>query len=371
LKDGKYRIETTLYRLVIDPAKGGVITNLKEKSSLQEITRERHERGFNEIRGYFYREQEYLSSKNVPATIDVLEDGPLRVKLLIKGRIGEHSFSQVITISESSPVIDFDLTIDWKVNTGIGKYDEGEKFKWENPQKAFYDDAYKLMVCFPLNISSRTVSKDAPFDVTKSKLTNTIYTRWDSIKNNILLHWIDVADTVSTAGLALFTDHTTSYTLMDDSMLGLTLQYSGTGLWGRDYKIDRPSHVKYALVPHAGTWESSNIQAFSANWNEPLLTSISNEAPSTWRRSWISTNQIHWEVSAIRVIENEVLLRIFNTSAADQSGTVVLDDIIQHATLIELNGDEKEELSITTNGRKSELDLSLPRFGIRTVKIRR
>ena len=37
--------------------------------------------------------------------------------------------------------------------------------------------------------------------------------------------------------LALFSDHTTSYSYGEDFPLGLTAQYSGGGLWGPDYKI--------------------------------------------------------------------------------------------------------------------------------------
>ena len=50
-------------------------------------------------------------------------------------------------------------------------------------------------------------------------------------------------------GLALLTDHTTCYVHGEDHPLGLVLQYSGIGLWGRRYGIAGPTTVRYALLP--------------------------------------------------------------------------------------------------------------------------
>ena len=36
-------------------------------------------------------------------------------------------------------------------------------------QKAFYDDRYKLLALFPLNLANQIVFKEAPFDVTESR----------------------------------------------------------------------------------------------------------------------------------------------------------------------------------------------------------
>ena len=57
--------------------------------------------------------------------------------------------------------------------------------------------------------------------------------------------------------LALFADHTTSYSHGKDYPLGLTAQYSGNGLWGPDYKITGPLKMKYAIVPHRGKWDKA------------------------------------------------------------------------------------------------------------------
>ena len=45
---------------------------------------------------------------------------------------------------------------------------------------------------FPLALRGQKVFKDAPFDVTESRLTNTFFEAWSEIKNNVMLHWVDV-----------------------------------------------------------------------------------------------------------------------------------------------------------------------------------
>ena len=127
------------------------------------------------------------------------------------------------------------------------------------------------MALFPTKLKAQQVFKDAPFDVTESKLTDTFFTAWDGIKNNIILNWIDVVEASGNHGLAVLTDHTSSYVHGADHPPGLVLQYSGIGLWGRNYTIHGPTSVRYALVPHAGRWDKGAIPTESAQWNEPLV----------------------------------------------------------------------------------------------------
>ena len=91
-------------------------------------------------------------------------------------------------------------------------------------------DSYKLNVYFPVALDAPELYKDAPFDVCKSRLKDTRFSTWDNIKHDILLHWADLAECDGGYGLALLTDHTTSYIYGGGSPLGLTVQYSGGGL---------------------------------------------------------------------------------------------------------------------------------------------
>lgn len=160
----------------------------------------------------------------------VLCDNELEKSVRISGRIDTHPFTQTITLRKGERKIGFDLKIDWRHNVGIGAFRQKDGFN--NNHRAFYDDRFNLNILFPVALDAPALYKDAPFDVCKSTLENTHFTTWDNIKHNIILHWVDLAEQNGGYGLALLSDHTTSYSYGADAPLGLTVQYSGNGLWG-------------------------------------------------------------------------------------------------------------------------------------------
>ena len=369
-KDKTYVVETHFYHLVIDPARGGVIKSLKAKTlKNKEFVDTKHKRSFNELRGFFYEENAFLSNTDKPATVSILEDGPLQTRVQIVGQIGAHAFSQVVTLYQHDPTIDFDLTIDWKGNPGIGKYSQARGYKAENPEKAFYDDRYKLLALFPTSLGKTKIYKDAPFDVTESALESTYFNRWDSIKNNVVLRWVDAEDAAGDYGMTLLTDHTTSYVSGADLSLGLTLQYSGTALWGMNYKIEGPSQIHYAVVPHVRKWDAAGVSETAARWNEPLIPVVSDEKPATWSKSWLTLSK-GWEVTSMQMDGDDVLLRIFNASSKEASGSAVVHAVIREASQVELDGDVRKVLPVTITGGKSAVALSVPQFGICTIKMK-
>ncbi len=372
-QDGTYVMETDLYKIVVDPQKGGSIKSLVAKNlSNREFVDKNDERSFNEIRGFFYEKDRFFSNVDQKSEIEILENGPLQVRVQIKGKIDVHPYTQTIMLRQGDRKIDFDLTIDWQGNPGIGQYSQAENYKSTDREKAFYNDQYKLLTLFPLNLESQKVYKNAPFDVTESKLDNTFFSRWDSIKHNIVVNWVDVTDGSENYGLALFTDQTTSYAHGTDYPLGLNLQYSGTGLWGRDYKITGPSQVHYALVPHQGNWKEAGIWTVSTQWNEPLYTTLTNAplATQSQQRSFVESDGKGWELTTMLHDEDDFLIRLFNAEADDKAQKLLLDGNVQKAGLVALDGRVIEELKIQKeDGNKSAVSLSIPPFGIRTIRL--
>jgi len=338
VKNG-YLLENDLYRITIDTLHGGVITSL--------IAKKLHNKsfavnGFNELRGNFYEKGGHRSSMESPVAVTILPDG-----LEMKGIIAGASFTQRITLTT---LIDFVLKIDWTENTGIGQALNGA-YKWEKARKPFYNDSSKLLAVFPTTLKHVHVAKDAPFDVTESRLDNTFFNSWDSIKNNVILNWVDITD--GKYGMALFTDHTTSYTHGSQFPLGLDLQYSGMGLWGRNYTIDGPSEIHYAIVPHIGNWEQGNIPAQNMQWNEPL---IDHNSIFTLTGAPVQVTSMTWK-------DGRLIVRLYNPSTATSHAKLVFTRKIAGAELIELNGKTK---AIMNN---KQVVVDLPRFAIRTLSI--
>ncbi len=369
IAEGFYALENDMYKIVLDANHGGTVKSIiAKKLGNREMVDQKNERRFNELHGNFYDDGGFHSSADSKATIRII-DGELSKMAEINGTIAGVPFTQNITLFEGEPKIDCNVTINWKGNMGIGAYSEKGIYKNENLKKAFYDDRYKLLVLFPVNLQNRRVYKNAPFDVIESKLDNTFFTSWDSIKNNVILNWVDVTDANNNYGMALFTDHTTSYTHGKDFPLGLTLQYSGQGLFGPNYGIDSATSVHYALLPHVSTWDDANLNTESSRWNEPLITTFTNNNRDT-QNSFVSIDQKGWEITSMMADGKDIIVRIYNAESDDQNCTVRFFFDVKHSVeMIELNGRIKERLTAKRSEKATLVKLKAPKFGFRTIRL--
>ena len=229
----------------------------------------------------------------------------------------------------------------------------------------------KLLAMFPLNLKDQKVYKNAPFDVLQSRLKNTFFTSWDSIKNNILLNWVDVTDGKDGYGMALLVDHTTNYAHGEDFPLGLTLEYSGVGLWGRNYSIIGPTNVHYSLIPHAGKWDKSSLWTASEAWNEPMITQISDAIPAgTKSHSLVDAKATGYDITSLNADGNDLTIRVFNAEGTATPQQIVFDGKASKAELVELDGRKRGDVQMKTDASgKTIITLDMPRFGIRTIKL--
>ena len=365
--DGQYVLENDMYHIVIDPAKGGVITSLTaKKAGNKEFADSQSKYAIGELRGFFYDQGEFHSSAQAPATVTVLRDDALEKSIRICGRIESHPFTQTITLRQGDRKIDFDLKIDWQHNVGIGAFRQKDAFN--NNHRAFYDDRFNLNVLFPADLASPALYKDAPFDVCKSTLENTHFTTWDNIKHNIILHWVDLAEQGDGYGLALLSDHTTSYSYGSGSPLGLIVQFSGNGLWGRDYPIDGPTHIRFALVPHRKAWDAAGIHDESLRWNEPL-TCVTYPQAAPENASLIDVAESGYEISAAYLNGDGIVVRLFNAAGDAALQKIKFGFPVSQAEEIDLNGNVTARHDVRRKGGRSEIEIGMPRFGLKTLRL--
>lgn len=367
LNSGRYVLENDMYRIVLNLSNGGVIESLlAKKCGNREFVDLREGFFMGELRGCFYDEGGIRSSTEMPAKLTVLRNDELEQSVRIEGRIASHPFAQILTIRRGERRIDFDLTIDWQGNTGIGAYKQTDAYA--SNQRAFYDDRSKLRVCFPIPFASARISKDAPFDVCESQLSDTYFTTWDSIKHNILLHWVDLSASDGRYGLTLMADHTTSYSYGPGDPLALTVQYSGNGLWGRDYSLDGPTHLRYAVVPHRGVWSEADIDCESRKWNEPLLCSLhSDDTPRSI--SLLDLGESGYELSAVYMDRGQILLRLFNAAGTDRSCRLRFALPLSQIEEVSLDGDLLASVPSLVKNGQTDFEVAMPRFGLRTFRL--
>lgn len=363
--NGDCIIENDMYRILIDKANGGTIKSLiAKKENNREFVDSENQFRLGEVRGYFYDENKFYSTADSPARISVLEDSPLRIIIKIESEIASHPSTQRLTLTTGQRRIDFDLTVDWKHNVGIGEYKQGSN--WRDNRRAYTDDRYKLNVMFPVRLSHAQLYKNAPFDVCESQLEYTHFGTWDSIKHNVILNWIDLKAKNEEYGFALLSDHTTSYSYGKDFPLSLTAQYSGIGLWGPDYNITGALNMKYAIVPHSGSWDQAAISVESSAWNEPLIASFHKSIPLD-EKSFLNLGNSGYEVSAFKVEGDNILLRLFNADGNSTKRNIAFGFPISSIEEVDLNGNFIEKIKV----KKNNITVSMPRFGIKTFLVKR
>lgn len=360
-------LENSRYRLVFDLRRGGVLTHLQELQSGYDYVSPGGARSFGELRGYFADCGRFCSSCESAATATIVADGPLRKTLRLQGCIAGVPFIEEITLEEGRRPITYRLTVNWTGNRCIGYFVSGAKPDMRSPAAArhvsWYDTRYMLSVLFPSSLRQPSLWKDAPFDVCRSRLANTFYNRWDSIKHNVILHWVDLAEP-SGRGLALLSDHTTSYSFGTFAPLALTVQYAGPGLWSRDYRLDGPTELRFALVPHQGQWDEASLDACSDEWNEPLLA-VSSPALPLLARSLLQVSGRGYAVSSAQATADGLLLRLYNASGDASPHVVTLP--MPLASVVETDLLGRRVRAVSQVG--PAFSVSMPRFGVRTYLI--
>ena len=365
----KLNIETNYYYVTFDSSNGGAITSLIDKKN---GNKQLVEEGvfLNNLKGFFYDEGVFHQGADKAAKVTIVEDGELFIKVKVENEIANQKYRQLITLNKTNPRIDFELVIDWNAQPGIGAYSQYENYDAKERAKAFYNDDYKLHLEFHLKDLGGKLYKDAPFDVCESQLTNTLYSSWDNIKHNVILNWVDLLSERQDYGVTLFSDHTTSYIHSDSLALGLTVQYIGKALWGRDYKVHEPTYMRYALLPHAGDWEKGLVQKSSNEWNEPLVARFTSKLNDLPQNSLLEIVDKNLEVSSLIVDGDNLIVRLYNTSSANDKKRILWKCDVNKIEAIDLNGKTTSEVSFKKDEQGYVVtDISLPQFGFQTFKL--
>ncbi|MFT3948788.1 MAG: glycoside hydrolase family 38 C-terminal domain-containing protein [Agriterribacter sp.] len=363
---GDFVMESDLYKLVIDAKYGNIKTLIAKGLDNKNFVAENNT-DFNILRGYFYGDGGFAKSNDRETEITVLANGPLQIKLQVKGLINENNFVQTITLTQGQKNIDVNLHIDYKKGIGIGEdHKQLGAFNATDNHKAFYNDTCKLIAAFPLNLQNQKVYKDAPLDVTESRLSNTFFNSWDSIKNNILFNWVDVTDGDGKYGLALLSDHVTNYSHGENFPLALTVQYAGIGLWGKRYAVDGPTDIHYALVPHMGKWNEARLNDEAVKWNQPIITTIANTGQI--KETLVDSIPEGLAVTTMYYKGNDLYIRLVNNGSTQIRHRVALNCCADEIQFVELNG------KVSSNkkyGKKQKIsfECDIPLFGFKTVRV--
>lgn len=359
-------VENDMYRITFDPKKGGTIKSIYNKKGGYEVT-SKNGYAFGEMKGYFFDEGVYHSSADVPATVTLVEDNAFEKVVRVYGMIASHPFTETITLRSGDPRIDIALCINWQGNPGIGSAAQSAGAAYGDKERTSYDETGKLNIYFPTPAAGGKLIKNGPFDVFESRLENTQFSNWTAIKHNIILNWVDL-EGKDGKSIAILSDHTTAYVNGGDKPLGLTVQFSGNGLWGRDYKITGPTNINMAIIPHEGDWKMVNDS--DRTWNEPLIIAPSAGA-AVEAKSFLNLGKSGYEINAAHLTSDGVLVRIYNATGDASAKDITVDGGFTSAVEVDLKGNEIGKISLGTSGNGKTFSTSMPRFGFRTYILKK
>ncbi|MDW5265398.1 MULTISPECIES: glycoside hydrolase family 38 C-terminal domain-containing protein [Acidobacteriaceae] len=372
-EDGTILLENEFYSIRLDPKRGGAITSLLEKEGSRELCPDSGEFLFNEYRGYFIAQKRWRSSTETPATVEILESGPIRAVVCVNGEVGGCPSRTLITLVTGEHRIDFDATFHFAQETWIGDpWDIQPKDRMTEQHRSSNDGRWKLQALFPTSFAQTTLDKNGAFDVCRSRNANTYFQRWDEIKHNIIVNWVDVLNESKDAGLALFSEHTTAYTHGPDHPLSIVLGWGWEGgFWWGKCPLLGEQRAQYSLIPHRENWQQAKLWQEQSKLEEPLLPALidGRSLVGPARHSLLSVSDEGVQLSSMMHVDNALEVRLFNAKTIESHCTITCSFKPTRAQLVELNGKVNSELTLhTKSSGDTSVNLVMQPFGIRTLR---
>ena len=227
---------------------------------------------------------------------------------------------------------------------------------------------HRLRVCFPSGVNSKTVDVETAFDVVTRTIELPDTRDWVEPATGTQPHlsFFDMSD--KKGGLAVISHGLVEYEVQDNDtrtmMLTLLkgLRYPKVGL--PPERVERLEQIgsqclgkhtsSYALYPHEDNWQSGKVFEYSYRHFTPLKLiqcgPSPGELPKTLQLLKIEPEQLI--LSAVKKCETResVIVRFFNPTEKELSGTIKFWKPIQKAWLTNLNEEREKELAIDKSG---------------------
>jgi len=274
-----------------------------------------------------------------PATMRVIESGPVRAGVEVRRRLLNSELVQRIYIYERLPRIDFESQIDWREKQVL------------------------LKVAFPLAVHA----DQATYEIQFGSLTRPTHrnTSWDAARFEVPAHkWADLSE--GDYGVSLLNDCKYGYDV-HDNVLRLTVLRAPTN---PDPHADEGVHrLTYSLFPHAGDWRQGTVQqAYSLNvpLGAVIVEPHAGRLPVRW--SLVSTDRPDAIVETVKVAEHsdELVVRMYE--CYNQRGTVTLRFGAPLVSAAACNLIEEGDEPLPFTGDR--VSLYLGPYQVRTLKVR-
>ncbi|HEY3414725.1 MAG TPA: glycoside hydrolase family 38 C-terminal domain-containing protein [Armatimonadota bacterium] len=279
-----------------------------------------------------------------PATVRIVENGPVRVALEVTRQTGSSKFVQVIRLAASAAGnrVEFDNTINW------------------NERKT------TLKTEFSLAVSNLNATYNMGLGTVQRSTNN-------SVKYEVPSHeWFDLTNTTGDYGVSVLEDCKIGSDKPDDHTLRLTLiRTPGANSYTDEATQDVGRHrVLYALEGHSGDWRNGNTQWEAARLNQPLMAFQADPHAGSAGRSFslLSVNSSQVRIVAVKRAEDsdEIIVRLQEMSGSPANVTLSAAAPIVSAREVTGQEDALGPIAITNGVFSVSLGAYSPRaFAIR------
>jgi len=322
---------------------------------------------------------EVITSHGVPVHISLEDEGPLLTRYRIDYRMTiptglDHKQDGIHRSQERS-----DLLITSWITLRKGARYVDVRTTFDNRQ-----EFHRLRVLFPTYLKRSEVScAEAAFDVIERKIIrtpdNVYYGRENPAYPNH--RFVDVSD--GRVGLAIINDGLREYEVKDNDERYIALTLLRAYEFKQSPVIDRwdvypemklsqapgEHEFRYAIYPHAGTWDKAKVLREADIFNLPLEVGQagSHEGSLPKEMSFIEVEPVNLAMSALKLCEDRgsLILRIFNPTWKDIDGKLKLYRAVKEAYLTNLNEERQDELEIN----KDTVELHVPKKKILTIEV--
>ncbi len=349
-------IENEYYRVKI--ASNGDISSIFDKKASRELLSKPARLEFLSEKPSIYPSwnMDWKDRKNAPidyldkeASISILENGPVRVSLLVKRKGQNSEIEQIISLSdgESGKRVEVSNKLDWQ-SKGVS-----------------------LKASFPLTVSNPKAAYNEGVGVIERTNNNEVKFEVPSKE------WFDLTDKKGDYGVSILEDCKYGSDKPTDNTLRLTLMYTpgickDCGNYSYESTQDWGIHnFNYAIYGHKGNWINGLSQWQAKFINRPLIAfeTTKHEGNSGKEFSLIKTNSPQVGVMAFKKMEvaDYYLVRLNELSGIDTKA-VKLTFPANVIDAYEVNGQEQRIGNADFKNGKLSFDLS--HYSIRSFAVK-
>ena len=316
---------------------------------------------------FIYQQAEgvkYVELKK-PAEVKLVENGPVRVRVLVKyyyaqeGR-PDSTFVQEITLYDRIPLVNFRLHVDWHAEHRLAK------------------------VAFPLNVHSDFTAYEAPYGFIK---------RRNPLSPNATLaerakyevpgqKWIDHSGDDGSYGVSLLNDSKYGFDTANDTIRMTLLRSAGYPIQLRaafGLTVDKAAeaeltdqgehHIAYALYPHRFDLKGALTVRKAYEFNYPIVPLIepAHEGNLPKAYSFVSVQPENVILTVIKKAEDsdDIILRFYETLGKDTNAVIRLADTPNSAKETDLLENETSEIPM----QERIIQVPVSKHEIKTIKM--